>query len=460
MARTDRASGAALLTLILALPFPAPASRPYVERVQEHRLANGMKILLLEDHKAPVGVVQIWYRVGSRNEQLGKTGLSHLLEHLMFKGTDKIGPEEHSRIIKRNGGNENAFTTEDSTTYFATLASDRLHVVIELEADRMRNLKFDEAQFVPELQVVMEERRLRTDNNPVAALFEQLKAVAYTAHPYQWPVIGWMNDLRLATREDALGHYRRYYSPGNAFAVCVGDFQAGELLSVLEKHFGAVPASPLPPSVYSVEPVQEGERRAVLRRPAQLPFVAVAYHVPNLRSRDSYALEVLSQILAGGRSARLHQDLVYRRRLARSASAAYDLTSADPGLFYLYGQSMPGKSAAELERALLGHVQRLQEEPVSERELQKARNGIEAAFVLAQDSLFYQGMLLGQHEIAGDWRRIDDYIPATREVTAEDLQRVARFHLTAENRTVATLEPLPAPPGQVVPLDAVAGPKG
>lgn len=447
----------AFLLVVLSAPAAVLASRTYTERVREHTLGNGMKVLLLEDHKAPVGVLQVWYRVGSRNERLGKTGLSHLLEHLMFKGTDKIAPEEYSRIIQRNGGNENAFTTNDNTTYFATLASDRLHVAIELEADRMRNLKFDESQFAPELDVVMEERRLRTDNNPVSALFEQLSATAFTAHPYQWPVVGWMNDLRLATREDALAYYREHYSPGNAFAVCVGDFDSEKLLAVLEKYFGAVASAPLPPPVYAVEPTQEGERRVMLRRQAHLPFVALAYHVPNLRSRDAYALDLLSQILAGGKSARLHQDLVYERQLARSAAAGYDVTSVDPGLFHLYAQPMPGRTPVELERELLGHVERLQTSRVTERELEKARNGIEAAFVLAQDSLFYQGMLLGQYEIAGGWKKLDDYLPAARAVTAEDIERVARYYLTEDNRTVAILDPLPVPAGQIVPLDAAGG---
>jgi zinc protease len=447
-------TAATLATLAFSSAF---ASTPYSERVREHTLGNGMKVILLEDHKAPVGVLQVWYRVGSRNERLGKTGLSHLLEHLMFKGTEKIGPEEYSRIIKRNGGNENAFTTDDNTTYFATLASDRLHVAIELEADRMHNLKFDEPQFVPELNVVMEERRLRTDNNPVSKLFEELKSVAFTAHPYQWPVIGWMNDLRLATREDALSHYRQHYSPGNAFAVCVGDFDPDELLTTLEKWFGAVPSSPLPPPIYAVEPPQEGERRTVVRREAHLPFVVIAYHVPNLRSADAYALDLLSQILAGGKSARLHHDLVYQRRLARSANASYDMTSVDPGLFYLYGQPLPGKTVEQLEDELLAHIERIQDKPVTERELEKALNGIEAAFVLAQDSLFYQGMLLGQYEMAGDWRKLDDYLPGVRAVTAEDIQRVATYYLSSDNRTIGVLDPLPVPPGHTVPLDSPAG---
>ncbi|MFQ5667743.1 MAG: M16 family metallopeptidase, partial [Candidatus Binatia bacterium] len=193
------------ITLLLAVPLVATSrgASPYAARVRENTLPNGLKILLLEDHKAPVAVMQVWYRAGARNEQVGKTGLAHLLEHLMFKGTKKVGPEEYSRIIQRNGGNDNAFTSDDATTYFATLASDRLGVVIDLEADRMQNLSFGEAQFAPEHRVVMEERRLRTDNNPVASLFELVDAVAFTAHPYQWPTIGWMEDVRRLTRDDA-----------------------------------------------------------------------------------------------------------------------------------------------------------------------------------------------------------------------------------------------------------------
>ena len=434
---------------------PAFAALSYADRVKEAVLPNGLKVLMLEEHKAPVAVFQIWYRVGSRNEQLGKTGLSHLLEHLMFKGTNKVGPEEYSKIIQRNGGNDNAFTAEDATTYFATLASDRVSVVIDLEADRMQNLTFDEAQFTPEHQVVMEERRLRTDNNPVAALFELISSTAYEAHPYGWPVIGFMNDLRQATRDDALAYYRTYYVPRNAFVICLGDFSSAELLDKITKAFSTVPTGDLPPHVRAIEPVQHGERRAVLRREAQLPFVAVAYHVPNLTDKDSAALEVLSAVLAGGESARMHQNLVYEKRLAHDVGADYNLTTIDPSLFLLYGQPLPGKGAALLEKELLAEVDRLQRTPVSEHELTKAKNGLEARFTFAQDSLFYQGLLLGQYENSAGWRDIDSYVPKVRAVTAEDLQRVAALYLTASNRTVGTLDPLPVPPGHRAPPERV-----
>jgi len=378
----------------------------------------------------------------------------------MFKGTKKVGPEEHSKIIQHNGGNDNAFTSDDSTTYFATIASDRLPIVIDLEADRMQNLTFDDAQFTPELHVVMEERRLRTDDNPVAALFEQISAVAYSAHPYQWPTIGWMNDLKQATRQDAMEYYRTYYTPSNAVLVCVGDFSADALLAQIQTAFAAVAPGNAPPPVRAIEPVQQGENRTVIRREAQLPFVGIAYHVPNLRSKDGPVLEVLSALLAGGKSARLYQQLVYEKRLARDVGSSYELTSVDPGLFFLYAQLLPGKTAKAVEQELEAQVDRLQRTRASERELTKAKNGLEASFVLGQDSLFYQGMLLGQYEAAGDWRQIDNYLPSMRAVTADDIMRVASFYLTPRNRTVGTLDPLPvsadhAPHMQVPPSGMV-----
>ncbi len=438
----------------------ASADLDYSSRVKEHQLANGMKVLLLEDHKAGVSTFQVWYRVGSRNEELGKTGLSHLLEHLMFKGTEKHGPEEYSRIIQRNGGNENAFTANDNTAYFANIASDRLPVLIELEADRMHNLSFDDAHFGPELQVVIEERRLRTEDNPTAALFESLSATAFTAHPYEWPVIGWMGDLRQATREDALAHYRLYYAPANAFIVSVGDFNSDELLKEIEAQFGSIPAGQQAPAVRAVEPPQQGERRLSLRREAQLPFVAMAYHVPNLKDADAPALEVLSAVLAGGESTRLHKRLVYEQRIAREAGTDYQYTSADPNLFIVHGQPLPGKTAAAVEKSLLVEVELIKtaKGAVTAAELQKAKQGIEAGFVLAQDSQFYKAMMLAQYEIAGGWKQIDEYLPRVRAVTADDVARVAQKYLTTENRTVGVLDPLP--PSKDRPLPPAAPPMG
>jgi zinc protease len=390
-------------------------------------------------------VFQIYYRVGSRNEVLGHTGLSHILEHVMFKGTEKVAPEEYSKIIQRNGGRTNAWTTEDNTTYFATLASDRVGVMIDLESDRMTNLKLTDELFLPERSVIMEERRLRVDNNPVAALFEQLTSTAYAAHPYEFPVIGWMSDIAQTTREDALRHYRTYYIPNNAFIVAVGDFDSAALTEQITAAFGPIPSGPAPPAVRAVEPAQSGPRRVELKREAQLPFVAMTHHVPNLRGADAAALEVLAAILSGGESARLHRELVYNARVARTAATSYDYTAIDPGLFTVYAQPLPGQSVEKVEAALVRELRRAGEKAPSPRELEKAKNGAEADFVFAQDSLFYQAMLLGQYEVAGDWRGIDEYLTRVRAVTADDVQRAARTHLTAENRTTAVLIPTGSP---------------
>ncbi len=452
---------AALTAAVLlgALTAGAASAAPYADRVRETVLSNGLKLIMLEDHKAPVAVMQIWYRVGSRNESAGYTGLSHLLEHMMFKGTEKVGPEEYSRIIQRNGGQTNAFTSQDSTTYFATIASDRLGVALDLEADRMVNLVVTEEQYAPERNVVKEERRMRTDTNPVSALFEQLNAAAYAAHPYQNPIIGWMTDVEQSTVADLLRHYRMYYQPNNAFIVAVGDFDGAALTAEVERIFGSIPAGSPPPGVRSIEPPQRGERRIEFRREAELPFVGIGYHVPNLRSPDAAALEVLAEVLSGGKSARLYHELVYRRRLARDAGASYEYTSLDPGLFVVYAQPLPEQTAAVLEAALLAEVEKVRTAPPTVQEIEKAKHGIEASFVFAQDSLFYQGMLLGQYEIAGDWRGIDAYLTAVRAVTPEDLSRVARFYLDSENRTVATLVPLPPsngrPPSGAMPVGPI-----
>lgn len=450
---------AAAAIAILVSPAVA-ASVAYRDRVREETLSNGLKMILLEDHKAPVGVVQLWYRVGSRNESSGTTGLSHLLEHMMFRGTKKYGPEEYTRIIQRNGGQSNAFTSNDYTTYFATLASDRIGVVLDLEADRMSNLVITEAQFAPERDVVQEERRLRTDDNPTAALFEQLAATAYAAHPYQQPIIGWMSDIARSTADDLLRHYRTYYVPNNAFLVAVGDFDSEKLLAEARRAFGPTPPGAMPPSVRSLEPVQPGERRVEVVREAELPYVAIAYHVPNLNSADAAALEVLAEVLAGGESARLHNKLVYQGRLARRAGASYEYASVDPNVFVFHAQALPGKTAAAIEQALLAEVESCRTRPPAPRELEKAKNGIEAAFVFSQDSLFYQGLLLGQYEMTGDWRRIDDYLPAIRAVTADDLVRVARFYFDESNRNVATLVPLPPKQGRRAPAPMAPGGMG
>lgn len=440
-----------LLTL-LSLPLRAHGEG-YAARVHETVLPNGLKILVLEDHKAPVATFQVWYRVGSRNEALGRTGLAHILEHMMFKGTERVAPEAYTRIIQVNGGQTNAFTTQDYTMYFASIASDRLNVVMDLEADRMTNVVLDAEHFHPERDVVIEERRLRVDNNPVAALFEELHAIAYVAHPYEWPTIGWMDDIRQVTVDDLKEYYRAHYIPNNAFLVVVGDVDPARFVASAREAFAQTAAGTPPGLVRSIEPVQRGERRVELHREAELPFVALAFHVPNFTSVDGPPLEVLETLLGGGESSRLHRELSYRRRLAHEIGAEYDTLSMDPGLFIVFGQPLPGKSVAELEKGLRREIDALRAAPPSADELARVKKSIEARYVFGQDSLFTQGLWLGQYELLGDWRGIDNYLPAIRAVTAADVQRVATTYFDPTKQTVATLMPTvkAAPPGEPRP---------
>ena len=431
------------LAALVAPSEPALAAKPYAEQVVERTLDNGLKMLLLEDHKAPVTVVQVWYRVGSRNETPGVTGLSHMLEHMMFKGTKAPGPEEDSKIISRNGGNENAFTSDDMTTYFATLASDRAAVEVDLEADRMRGIELTKENFEPERQVVMEERRMRTDNNPIAFLLETLNAATFLEHPYRQPTIGWAKDIEGWTLEDLQRHYDTYYQPNNAVFVAVGDFDAKALGDLVAGKFGSIPRGPEPPKMRTTEPPPRGAKRITVEKPAKLPFVAMQYHAPNLHHADSPALEMLAGVLSNGKSSRFYRDLVHRDRLALEADASYDRTSIDDKTFTIGGQPQPGVPIEKLEAALVAQIEAIRKTPPSKEELDRVRAQMESGFVFAQDSMFYRGMLLGTYEMAGGWRQIDDYLPSLAKVTPEDVQRVAREYMKPENRTTGVLVPLP-----------------
>jgi zinc protease len=445
-----------LFALLSIFFFITASEAGLKEQVFETALPNGLKVILLENHKAPLITFQVWYRVGSRNEEWGKTGLSHMLEHMMFKGTKKVGPEEFSRIIQENGGNDNAFTSRDNTAYFENLSADRVQVAINLESDRMQNLMLREEDFRTERMVVMEERRLRTEDNPQAVLQEQVEATAFQAQPYHWPIIGWMEDIARFTLGDLKAYYKTYYNPINAFLVVVGDFKKEELLPKIEKAFGSYPKGIAPHQERDKDPPQIGERRIFVKKEAQLPFLEMGYHVPNFREQDSYVLEVIATVLSGGKSSRFYQTLVREKRLVLSADADHSLLSRDPSLFYISADLLPGKEVAEVERAFDQEIDRLQRERVGEQELEKAKNQLEAAFIYGQDSLYYQAMLLAQHEIALSWKTIDDYIPSIRKVTPEDIQRVAQKYLAPDNRTVGILIPLPPKEGKPSP----AGPSG
>ena len=410
-------------------------------QVQEVVLDNGLKVLLLEDHKSPAVTFQVWYRVGGRNEKDGKSGLAHFLEHMMFKGTPTTKPEEYSRIIAKNGGRSNAFTSNDVTVYFATMSREKINIELELEADRMANALLGDTYFEPEKKVIQEERRLRTEDNPASALSEVASAVAFTIHPYRRPVVGWMEDIQNLTRQDLADFYKLYYAPNNAFIVVVGDFSTDEILPKIKAAFGKIPRGAEPPKVQVTEPEQRGERKVFLKKEAELPFVLQFYRAPNLKSPDSFALDVLSVVLAGGRSSRLHHEMVYQKRLVRGVDADYSGMSVDPMGFSIYAQLLPGIESANVEREMDRLVDKVKTELVSERELQKAKNQIEAAFVFAQDSIYGQAMKIGLYEAAGGWRQMESYLDGMRKVTREDIRRVAKQYLDRDRRTVGTLIP-------------------
>jgi len=427
-----------VLSLFLLLSSIAPAQAQNF-KVQEAALDNGLKVLLLEDHKSAVVTFQVWYRVGSRNEIDGRSGLAHFLEHMMFKGTKKMKPEEYSRIIAQNGGNSNAYTTQDHTVYFATMSRDKIGVEIELEADRMTNAVLDD--YESEKMVVMEERRLRTEDNPGAALDEVMGAIVYTVYPYRRPVIGWMSDILNLSGDDLRQFYKTYYAPNNAFIVVVGDFDAQQILAKIKQEFGKIARGAAAPKVTLEEPPQKGERRVALKKEAELPLLSMYYHVPNLQDSDGFALDLLSVILASGRSSRLHQDLVYNKRIATGVDADYDGVSIGPAIFSFTAQVMPDKQQAEVESAIDKVIAQVRSEPVSDRELEKAKNQVEAAFVFGQDSIFGQALRIGQFESVAKWQFINAYLPGIRAVTAADVLRVAKKYLDPDHRTVGTLVP-------------------
>ena len=448
-----------LRLLLLAAPWPTLAAEP---QVREFRLDNGLKLLVQEDHRAPAVVSQVWYKVGAGNEHGGLTGLSHMLEHMMFKGTRKHPPGEFSRIIAANGGRENAFTGQDYTAYFQTLEKSRLPVSFELEADRMRNLKLIEAEFVKEHQVVLEERRLRTDDQPRARMQEHFEAVAFTDSPYRNPVVGWPDDVAGLTLDDLKQWYTRWYAPNNATLVVVGDVDPAEVFKLAKKFFGPLKPSVLPPIKPQGEVEQLGLRRLTVKVPAKLPNLLMGYKTPSLKTApnetEAYALEVAAGILDGGNSARFSSRLVRGQQIAATAGAGYDLYTRRSNLFTLEGTPAQGKSVPELESALLEEIRRLRDEPVPVEELQRVKAQVLASHVYQLDSMFYQAMQLGTAETVGlDWKKIQEYVEQVNAVTAEQVRAAARKYLVDDHLTIAYLEPLPLPEGAPAPAEIANG---
>ena len=416
--------------------------------VHEFNMANGMKVLVKEDHRAPVVVSQVWYKVGASYEHSGITGVSHVLEHMMFKGTKKHASGEFSRIIAENGGRENAFTGKDYTAYFQQLEKSRLKVSFEMEADRMRNLTLPEEEFKKELAVVMEERRMRTEDKASALTSEQFYATAFTNNPYNQPIIGWMNDLENMQVADLRDWYEKYYAPNNATLVVVGDVNAEDVFELAKKYFSELKPSNIAATKPRLDAEQKGERRITVKAPARLPYMVMGYKVPSYKTAkedwEPYALDVLAYILSGGSSSRFSKSLVRKQQIAVSADTGYGIFSRLDELFLIDGTPAAGYNVKQLETAINKEIDKVKNELVSAKELERIKAQAIAEKVYEKDSVFYQAMQIGMLETVGlDWKLNDEYTKRIRQVTAEQIQKVAKKYLVKDTLTVAILDPQP-----------------
>lgn len=444
--------GMAFLLGCISFTAIAVESKAARSEVFETTLENGLKVIVKPDRRAPTVVAQVWYKVGSAYEFGGTTGLSHMLEHMMFKGTTKIAPGKFSNIIAENGGRENAFTNQDYTAYFQQLEKSRLPISFELEADRMRNLTLPEEEFVKELPVVMEERRMRTDDKPRSLTYEQFNATAYISSPYHHPVIGWMDDLKNMKVADLKAWYQKWYAPNNATLVVVGDVEPEAVFALAKKHYGPLkPSENIPVLKPRLEAPQYGERRITVKVPAKLPYLIIGYKVPSLNTAkenwEPYALEVLAGILSGGDSARLPKELIRKKQIAASADVGYDMVSRQSGLFIFDAIPSAKFSVAEVEKSLYEQIELLKTTLVTENELQRIKAQVVASDVYEKDSIFYQAMSIGTLETVGlPWSVANEYVDKVRAVTAEQIQQVAKKYFGDSQKTVAILEPIKSDP--------------
>ena len=443
-------------TLLLAtlLGSAAVLANPF-----EKTLPNGLHVVVKEDHRAPTVVHMVWYRTGAIDEVDGTSGLAHMLEHMMFKGTKKVGPGEFSKRVAALGGRENAFTSEDYTAYFQLVPKRALPAVMELEADRMANLKLDQKEFTQELKVVKEERRMRTEDNPHSLLYERLNSVAFQEHPYRRPVIGWMNDLDNMTVSDPQNWYRSWYAPNNATLVVVGDIDHEALFKLAEKYYGGIKPHALPLRRPLVEPEQLGIKRLSVKAPAKLPYLAMAWKAPKLKDvakdRDPYALQMLAAILDGHEASRLAKDLVRGSKVAQSAGAGYDPTLRGEAQFILDGQPAEGHTIADLEAALRNEIKRIQNDGVTEEELARVKTQTIAGQIYKRDSMMGQAMEIGALEVIGQsWHDIDPMLDKLRSVSAAEVQAAAKKYFGDDTLTVAVLDPQPLPDNPPPPAPA------
>ncbi len=446
---------AILCLLPLGSPVEAKVFSPTV-----YSLPNGLQVVVIEDHLAPVVTQMVWYKTGSADEEPGKSGIAHFLEHLMFKGTPTVPAGEFSKIVARNGGEDNAFTYYDYTAYFQTIRTDRLELIMKLEADRMQNLSLTDDQVYPERDVIVEERRQRTDNSPEARLSEALRYVLLTNSPYSRPVIGWRQEMDQLTTADAIAWYKKWYVPNNAILIVVGDVKPEEVKALAEKYYGPIPSHPVPPRIRpQIAPLKGADRRVTLRdddihQPAFIRFY-VAPNYSQKTSKQALALEVFDEIFGSGVTSRLYQTLAVKEKVATSAGSSYDDTALDPGAYDIYASPAPGKDIADVEKGVEGVIAKLLKDGVTEAEVNDAKTRLEAQAIVARDSLEGPAHSIGEALTTG--QTVDDV-----ENWPENIAAVTSADVNAAMRSVfgpegvfATGWLLPAQ-GTKAPLDAAA----
>src|SRR5213594_3787336 len=419
------------------MSIPASSSTFAGEEVRKTVLPNGLVVLTKELHTSPIVTAMIWYRVGSRNEELGQTGKSHFLEHMLFKGTERFKKGEIDLLTLKNGGGNNAFTSHDFTAYYFNFASDRWEVALEIEADRMVNCAFEPDEFEAEKKVVIEELKTGLDS-PWGLLLQELEASAYKVHPYRNPIVGWLQDVERATVEQQQAYYRKYYQPNNAILVIAGDFDTDRVLANVARAFSPILAGPPVPPLLLKEPPQRGERRLVVRWRSKIPRLAIAYHAPQIAHVDSYALQVLGVVLSEGKASRFYQRLVEREQSVTFVSAEYG-ESKDPTLFHIRAEARGDHSISEIETSIYDELGRIAGGQLNEHELDRAKHQIEAHFILSRERTLDQAILLGQIETLYDLDYIDSYLPRINAVTAADVAAACSRYLNEDSRTVALL---------------------
>ena len=413
----------------------------------EFMLSNGLKLIVREDHRAPTVAHMVWYRAGSMDEVNGKTGVAHVLEHMMFKGTHQVKAGEFSRLVAAVGGRENAFTSRDYTAYFQQVEKSKLDEVIKLEADRMSNLNFDDAEFLKEIQVVIEERRLRTEDNPSSLLNESLMATAYMSSPYRHPVVGWMNDLQNMKAADARDWYRSWYAPNNATVVISGDVDPQHILKVVQKYYGVIAMHELPVRKPQIEPVQKGVKQVEVKAPADNAQLSMAWKVPRLEpgkldDPDPYALELLTAVLDGYDNARLNRILVKQEKVVNDIGVGYDMVSRGPELFLISASMAKGKTVPQAQASIRKALDELKQKGILESELKRIKVRILSDQIYKRDSIFGQAMEIGTTEMAGfSWKDIDYMLEKMQTITPEQVQAVAKKYLVDEGLTIAVLDP-------------------